>query len=115
MGLTTDNLTNYYLRSTLKDQSTMSFPNNLTFLLENFQRERVGGFVPSFRALHFRLEPLFEAGRLGRDGLRPPDEVLLRRFAVPEVQGEDGRDAGTSQKHLQDLLLQSKSLEALNY
>jgi hypothetical protein len=74
-----------------------------------FQGKRFGSFIQGFRALHLCPESLFEARRPGRDGLRSPDQVLRGGLAVPQVQREDDRIAGTSQKHLQNLLLQSKT------
>ena len=59
--------------------------------------------------MHLRLESVLQSRRLGGVGVRPPDEVLRRRVAVPPVQREDDRNAGTSQKHLQNFLLQGNN------
>jgi len=50
--------------------------------------------------MHFCSESLVQAGRFGCHRVWTLDQILRCRVPVPVVQGEDDRDAGTSQEYL---------------
>ena len=58
--------------------------------------------------MRIRPEPLFRRQGHRRPGLYTHHPVLLRRVHVPILPRKNGGNARTSQKHIQDILLQSK-------